>query len=266
MLARLRQILTGSRFGPAEVTKVRQLSPHMIRVTLAGDLIKDFSPHAAGGHFKMVVPGSQETHEDFERLIEAGHFKSEMRTYTIRRVRPEQGELDVDIVTHGDLGRVGPWAQRTEPGDQIVISRCGSPKLITDGVTHVLAAADLTGFPALAAGLESLSNDVLVDAFVEIPSADDIQPVQLPEGISINWLVKSDPYAPSEELIQSMRSAEKPSATSSVFVAGEFSTVADLRAYFRNEVGVPKDHLYVSSYWKAGLNEPAHKIAKAAAA
>ncbi|MEM9153209.1 MAG: siderophore-interacting protein, partial [Cyanobacteria bacterium P01_F01_bin.3] len=126
-------------------------------------------------------------------------------------------------------------------------------------------AADMTGFPALAAGLETLREGVEVDAFVEILSEDDHQPVKLPNGVSINWIVKSDPYAPSTDLINAMRQAKHPDETTSVFVAGEFTTIGALRTYFREDIGVPKERLYVSSYWKAGLDEPAHKVAKAAA-
>lgn len=265
MFARLRQILSGGRFGPAKVTNVQNLTPHMIRVTLKSDLIKDFSPEVAGAHFKLIVPGKGETHDDFERMIEAGDFKSTMRTYTIRYVCPHVSEVDVDIVTHGDLGRVGPWAQTTEIGDDLVISQCGAPKLITEGMTRVLAAADMTGFPALAAGLETLNENVDIDVFVEILSDDDRQPVELPKGASINWIVKPDPYAPSTGLIEAARSAQAPDEKTSVFVAGEFTMVADLRGYFKREIRVPRQRLYLSSYWKAGLDEPAHIVAKAAA-
>lgn len=266
MLARLRRVLSKERFGPAEVTNIRKLTPHMIRLTLTSELIKNFSPQAAGGHFKLVVPGRGETQAKFERMIESDNFKSVMRTYTVRNVRPNLNEVDVDIVTHGDLGRVGPWAQRTQSGDVIVISRCGSPKLNTNGVTRILAAADMTGFPALAAGLETIGEGVQVDAFVEVLSEEDCQPPRLPRGASINWIVKPDPYALGTQLINAMRAADAPDETTSVFVAGEFSMVGDLRTYFRRDLAVPKDRLYASSYWKAGVDEPAHKLAKTAAA
>ncbi|NRA31381.1 MAG: siderophore-interacting protein [Parvularculaceae bacterium] len=265
MYARLRQALLGSRFGLAEVTQVQSLTPHMIRVTLRSEMIRDFSPHAAGGHFKMIVPAQGETPAAFEDMISGGKFKSEMRTYTIRHVRPERQEIDVDIVTHGDLGRVGPWAQRTQAGDTIAISRCGSPKLITHGMTRILAAADMTGFPALAAGLETLGGNVRVDAYVGIPTADDKQPVDLPDGVSINWIVDPDVNGRKQQLIEAMRYADKPDERTSIFVAAEFTTVGALRRHFRDEIHVPKERLYISSYWKSGLDEPSHKMAKAAA-
>ncbi|MEM8785534.1 MAG: siderophore-interacting protein [Pseudomonadota bacterium] len=266
MFQRLRQLLVNSRFGPAEVTAVQQLTPHMIRLTLASDLVREFAPDCAGGHLKLVVPDKDQSPSAFEAFIEAGKFKSQMRTYTIRHARPHAGEIDVDIVTHGDLGQVGPWAQRTSVGEVLVISRCGSPKLITTGVRQVLAAADLTGFPALAAGLETLSGDVAVTAFVEIPSEEDRQPFDAAPGIAVRWIIKPDPSAPGTDLIEAIKSAPAPGPKTSVFVAGEFSTVKALRQYFKKELKVDKAHTYISSYWKVGLDENAHKEVKAAAA
>ncbi|MEM1104762.1 MAG: siderophore-interacting protein [Pseudomonadota bacterium] len=243
-----------------------QLCEHMVRVTLSSDLIADFPSDCAGAHLKLVVPGKGESDGAFEAFVSKANFKTEMRTYTIRHIRRDVSEIDVDIVAHGDLGRVGPWSRRTRPGDVIVISRCGSPKLITRGINRVLAAADLAGFPALAAGLETLSADVVVDAFVEIPTVEDRPPVELAGGARLNWIVNPHSNEPSADLIAAIKAAPPPDANTSVFVAAEFATVATLRADFRGEHGVNRDRLYASSYWKAGADEPTHKIAKAAAA
>ncbi|MEM1151991.1 MAG: siderophore-interacting protein, partial [Pseudomonadota bacterium] len=205
MLKRLISTLIGTRFGTAEVRAVNHITPHMIRVTLKSDIIANFSEDCAGAHLKLVVPDKDQSDDHFADMIEEGAFKREMRTYTIRHARPSEQEIDVDIAVHGDLGRVGPWAQRTQPGDTIVISQCGSPKLITNGISRVLAGADLTSFPALAAGLETLPEEVQVEAFVEIPGPEDEQPADLPAGISINWIIKPDPHAPSDDLISALR-------------------------------------------------------------
>ncbi|MEM1379602.1 MAG: siderophore-interacting protein [Pseudomonadota bacterium] len=266
MLEKLRQFLEGSRFGPAEVKAAEKITPHMVRVTLQSEVAREFSPDCAGAHLKLVVPAKDQNPSAFEAFVEAGQYRPEMRTYTIRHARPDQGEIDIDIVTHGDLGRVGPWAQRTKAGDALVISRCGSPKLITSGAKRILAAADMTGFPALAAGLETLGDNVAIDAFVEILSDHDKQPIKLPSGQSVHWIVKTDPYAPSTDLIDAIKGAATPDASTSVFVAGEFTAVAELRHYFQNELKVDKTMRYISSYWKAGLDENGHKQAKAAAA
>lgn len=260
MFEDLLEIETGIRFAPARVEAVKPLTPHMIRITLKSELIRGFSDTVAGAHFKLVVPTKDQSAEDFINYVAQQNYKSEMRTYTIRNVRPAIGELDVDIVVHGDLGRVGPWAQRTRPGDGIVISICGAPKLITESATRIVAAADLTGFPALAAGLETLDAGIDVSVYVEIPSDGDRQPLNVPDGVDVNWIVKTDPKAPADEMLQAIRGLPEPDQTTSIFVAGEFSMVADLRRYFLRELKTEKSMAYISSYWRAGLIEPDHSL------
>lgn len=264
MLQKLRDLITNGRFAPAKVESVHQLTPHMIRITLKSDLVKSFPETCPGGHLKLIVPAPAQSEESFFDFMAEGNFKSEMRTYTIRHAQTDAGLIDVDIVTHGDLGRVGPWAQRTQTGDTIFISKCGTPKLIAQGVKRIVAAADMTGFPALAAGLETLDHNVQVDAYVEILSADDQQPVRLAKEVNINWIIKPDPYTLGTDLIDSIRGLEPPDEQTSIFVAGEFSTVGSLRTYFQKDLKVDKSMRYISSYWKIGSDEPNHKIAKAA--
>ncbi|EGU61267.1 utilization protein for catechol-siderophore, partial [Vibrio nigripulchritudo ATCC 27043] len=47
-----------------------------------------------------------------------------------------------------------------------------------------------------------------------------------------------------------------------VWCATEFSTMRQLRKYFRNEREVERDEIYISSYWKQGRTEDQHKIDK----
>lgn len=267
MFDNLKNTPMGARLGSAEVKAVRFITPHMVRVTLTGALIAEFSSDTASGYCKLLVPETGQSFEDFEAFVNAGDFKKELRTYTLRYVRPADRELDIDIVTHGDLGRVGTWAQRTQPGDVIVMSRPGALKFDLDHtVKRVLAAADMTSFPALAAKLEALSHSVEIEAYVETLSDEDRQPVDLPDGTSINWIVKSDPSAPSTALIAAMKSAAKPDANTAVFAAGEFALAGEMRQYFAKDLKHDKARTYISSYWKHGLVEPEHKIAKANAA
>lgn len=265
MLTTLKSLLSGGRFAPATVRSITRLSPHMLRIRLHSDMIAGFPKHCAGAHFKMVVPNREQTPQAFAKFVAQGGFKHAMRTYTVRSVQSDAATLDVDIVTHGDVGRVGAWAQRAKPGDDIVISRCGAPKLVVSGMSRIVAATDLTGFPALAAGLETLAPNVHGDAFIEIPHLDDVQPLETDADIRLHWIVKPDPFAPSDGLIDAIKRLDAPDHTTSVFIAAEFSTVAVLRNYFNTVLKVTKAQSYISSYWKAGLNELEHKVVKAAA-
>jgi len=251
------------RFDLATVVRKTQLSPNMIRVTLKAPFIADLPESSIGGHVKLVVPPVGPELEEFRDAVEEGRFKQSLRTYTIRHIRPGRQEADIDFVAHGTEGIAGPWAMRAAPGDVIAMSRPGEAKLKKDGAARYLVATDMAAFPAAAAGLETLPADAKGEAWFEILSADDVQPLDAPVGIAVNWVVKSNPAEQSANLIRALK--ESPvNDDVRVFVAGEHAIAGELRDHFRHEKPVPKQLLYVSSYWKRGLIEQEHKMVKVA--
>ena len=104
----------------AEVVRSERITPHMQRVTFAGDELRSLPPHGFDQWFRLFLPRADGT-TDFDAVPEgfgmAGYLKylmtnaatrPEYRTYTARTFRPEAGELDVDFVAHGDEGVAGP--------------------------------------------------------------------------------------------------------------------------------------------------------------
>ena len=249
------------KFGIAEVINREMISLNMIRVTLQADHIRAFPQSSTGGHIKLVIPVAGDNLIQFERFLSSFGVRKRMRTYTIRHLRQATGEIDIDFVAHGDDGPASAWALSAKVGDFIGLSSPGAPKLKPARSNRYLVAVDMTAFPAAAAGLEALPNDATGDIYTAILSEDDIQPVQAPNGINLHWIVNANPGNGGRALIRAIRS--RPLAgDESVFVAGEYETVGDLRSYFRDERAYPKDQLYISSYWKRGLIEPQHKRVK----
>ena len=119
----------------------------------------------------------------------------------------------------------------------------------------------MTAFPAAAAGLEALPVGASGDMFVEILSGQDIQPIKAPPGIKLHWIVNEHPRQGSQALVEAVKN-QSLNGDESIFVAGEYSSVGDLRQYFREEKSYPKEQLYISSYWKRGLIESEHKQVK----
>jgi NADPH-dependent ferric siderophore reductase len=125
-----------------------------------------------------------------------------LRTYTVRRARPLDGEVDVVLVNHETAGAAtGPairWLQAAVPGDEIILvgpdARSPEKHQGIDwrpgAASRLLLAGDETAAPAIAAILESLAGrpEVTARAFIEVPDARDRLPAELPDNTRIHWL------------------------------------------------------------------------------
>lgn len=251
------------RFAEALVLRTEQLSPHMVRLTFRSDFATEFPTGAPGSYLKVLAPPPGEAAPP---AFDPDTFKTRIRTYTLRHVRPAEAEFDIDFVVHGEDGIAGPWAAQAGPGDRVLVSRPGRLKFGTAGAGWHLFVADMAAIPAAAVEMEALPDSARGDAFFEILSGEDRQPVRAPEGLNIHWIVKSDAHAPGEALVRAVQDASWRAGEPSVFVAGEFALAGALRSHFRQGRPTRKDLTYVSSYWKLGLVEPEHKAFKAQAA
>ncbi len=248
------------RMNIAQVTWVENISPNMIRVRLQSETIREFPTGIEGGHLKLVIPLPEQNEKAFGRFLGGFGVRKRMRTYTVRHLYRETGEIDVDFVAHGDEGPASSWALSAKVGSFIGFSFPGHPKLKRSRSEKYLIAVDMTAFPAAAAGVEALPAHAKGDFYVEILSEDDVQPINAPSGINLHWIIKSSANDETH-LVNAIRRYPL-SGEESVFIAGEFETVGALRYYFRQEQTYPKDQLYISSYWKRGLIEAEHKRVK----
>lgn len=199
------------QFFDASVAAVRRLGPSFVRLTLTGPELAGFGAAGCDQRFKLVLSRDD---DGLDRLRECGQDwypefcampgeqRPVIRTYTVRAVRPECAELDVDVVLHGvDDGHAGPaasWAAAAVPGDRIVLlgpDRPGSGRpwgvewAPPAAARSLLLAGDETAVPAVCAILESLGNGPRsVTALLEVPEAGDAMDVALPAGGTLRWL------------------------------------------------------------------------------
>lgn len=126
--------------------------------------------------------------------------RNPLRTYTIRRVRPAQAEVDVDFVVHPDTGPASRWVSTARVGDELMLigpdalarpTRAGIAWQPGDA-DALLLAGDETATPAICAILESLRPDETGHAFIEIPDAADALEVAAPVGVALTWLPRGD--------------------------------------------------------------------------
>lgn len=243
-----------ARPAPRTMTVLRshQLTPHMLRLTLGGSNMADFPAGQKGGYVKLML------------RPDGGEGKPTLRTYTIRDQRSD--ELDIDFVLHidgeGEAGPATSWAMAAKPDEEIEVGGPGPAKPLPPGFNNYLIAGDMTALPAIAANLEDLPADASGIAVLEIQDEADRQNLAAPANMEIRWLVNPQPGTQPEALAQALREHGWPDGRNYCWAACEFSAMRHLRSYLREEQGLGADQLYLSSYWKSGLTEEAHKIAK----
>lgn len=251
-----------SKPAPRDLTVIgkQYVTPNMLRVTLGGDGIKDFPEDQASAYVKLIFPIKN---DEKDRVLR--------RTYTVRHDRiTDQGRvIDLDFVMHGasddDLDHGGPasnWAVDCKPGDVITVGGPGPKKLVDPTADWFLIAGDMTALPAMSVNLEILPADARGYAVIEVQSEADMQNLIKPDNITIEWVINPHPGTQNTALSDVVKKLPWHDGRPSVWAACEFTSMKELRSYFRNDRGLGKDDFYISSYWKLGMNEDNHKVIK----
>ena len=256
----------------ATVAAVDDLSPHLRRVTFVAPRIAEAVTAGPDQRIKVLLappdgteiklPSGPEWYPEWcaqpveERFI--------MRTYTVRALRPEVAELDIEFVLHGVNGPASAWVSEARAGDQVglilpfAVDTTSTKSLLHSGVDYVppatsarrILVADETALPALAGILEQLPAAVHATVFVEVPDADDIRPLPTPGSADITWLSPAGDSPPS--LLEALKSSDLPYDADYAWVAGESSMIKAVRRHLVNAVGMPKAAISFQGYWKRG--------------
>lgn len=221
----------------------------MRRITLSGNDLSDFPDNMSGGYIKLI----------FSR---EGNYKPNLRTYTIAQQRHDNNEIDIDFMLHGDSGLAASWANNAKVGDSIEIAG-GSPKT---GMNHnadwFLIAGDMTALPAICVNLRSLPENAKGFIYIEILSEADKRSIEKPINMEIIWVVNPKPGSDETPLANAINQCTWLSGEVSAWAACEFKTMKKIRQFLKIDHALPKERLYISSYWKNGLIEEEHKLVK----
>lgn len=217
------------RLFTAEVARLRRLSPTFLRVTFTGADLDAFADPGYDQRIKLVFPNPV---HGFRHLPDGANWyprwralpaelRNPYRTYTVRAVRRQAREVDVDIVLHADGGAYGDhgpaarWAASAQRGDRLVImgpdqgypgdhgGREFQPALAS---RTLLLAGDETAVPAIAAILERLPARSRGDAVLEVPYQGDVLDLKAPPMVTMTWLPRSG-AAHGSRLVPAVRAA-----------------------------------------------------------
>jgi NADPH-dependent ferric siderophore reductase len=292
------------RFFSAAVARVQRLSPSFVRLTLAGPELTRFGVGGADQRIKLVI--SRDGGPVRELLSDGPGWYQEycalpdeqrphLRTYTVRAARPEQGEIDVDVVLHGvSDGAPAPaagWAAAAVAGDPIVLlgpdrpgtGRAWGVEWAPPAEGTLFLAGDETAVPAISAIVEALAAERRTIAVLEVPEAGDVLSLAVPPGVEVRWLIRGH-RARGEALGPAVLAAlrelgvaapaagqdpedvdldggilwEVPEAGADgcyAWLAGEAGMVKKLRRRLVRDLGVPRTAVAFMGYWRLGAAE-----------
>ncbi|MCW2514860.1 MAG: FAD-binding 9, siderophore-interacting domain protein [Mycobacterium sp.] len=271
--------MAGRPIHTFEVVRSEQLTPHMVRVVLGGGFTT-FSPSDfTDSYVKIVLPKPGTDVSALARPLTLDSFQClpaeqqpVVRTYTVRRVDRERGEISIDFVVHGEHGVAGPWASSVQPGDPAYLMGPSGAYAPDPAADWHLLAGDEAGLPAISAALEALAPDAVGQAFIEVSGPDDELPLVAPEGVDVRWiyrggradLVSEEHAGDHAPLIAAVKEAQWLPGQVQVFIHGEAQAVMhNLRPYVRKERGVDAKWASISGYWRRGRTEETFRQWKA---
>jgi len=227
------------------------ITPHYIRVVFAltdqqVSLLKNISP---GRHNKIFIPAS-------------GQYPAVSRTYTTRHLDPLRKELWIDFLAHGDNGPASKWAGQAIIGDMLEIGMKQSDKPLLPHANEYLLAGDSTAIPVISAMLRQLPKNARAKVILEVHGKQHEQELSSEAGLSLQWVYNPHPEKNSD-LAAVIGNMVATGFKGFVFVAAEYHTVRDLKAYFRQELALPAEQYSIVSYWTRGLSEQHSAVKRA---
>lgn len=243
------------------VKRISELSPAMRRITLTGPDLPEFLSSSFDDHVKLILPAVQGEEPNMPVVGENGmqfdesRPKPVMRDYTPRHYDPVTNELDIDFV----LDHEGPatnWATKAEVGHYVGIGGPrGSFVIPTDFDWHLLIA-DEAALPALSRRLEELPETTRAIAIIKLRNKDLKVELNNNCPADIYWVTETEDAKDGQNALETTaRSLNLPEGDGFVWAAGEYSDIKALRAYVADELGIDKNRVRASSYWRVAMSD-----------
>ncbi|MGO3885093.1 MAG: siderophore-interacting protein [Mycetocola sp.] len=206
---------TASAPVPVAVSAITDVGPRLRRFTFTGPSAGELADNRRDQRIKILFPREGVDLDSFPldedwytqwRLLD-NNDRPVMRTYTLRHVRPERGEFDVDIVLHGRTGPASSWALDARIGDEVIVIgpngnyegpwvRTGVDWHPPQEAAHLLVVGDETALPALAGIVETFTERTRATVIVELPDAGDAVIIGehggVPSGVTVRVLERGD--------------------------------------------------------------------------
>lgn len=243
--------------GVLKLKEKRYVTPHYLRVVLEGEELENFKDARVGDNNKLAIPKDKNVPLSLE---ESANPNYTIRTYTLKGLDLEKGEMTIDFVTHGDVGVASLWAINAEKGDEIGVFMKAKTKPFYQLADWYCFVGDHPALPVISTILELLPEDAVGSVILEVYGHEDVIELQKPKNIEITWLFNSTP-GQNSTLVEKfsdfdLNAHKKPF----IFVAAEYNSVKAIQKILRNIENLERKQWYAYSYWKYGQAEDKSKF------
>lgn len=284
-----------------QLAQIQKISPTMTRFTFQGEQLDQVLSYAPDQRVKLFFPvihdpaqtqwleNSPEWYQHYRQLPE--QIRPPMRTYTIRHLRPELKQVDIDFAMHGATGPASTWAEQAKLGDHLQMAapnanwlgeRAGFEWQPPQQARQILLMADETALPAVAGIIDQLiqqNTQAQVNVYIEMPSElDQVTFVEHP-NIKIQWFHRGHGQQPGHQLIETVhqlfqvqnqpqielddinideeilwftKNEQQAQQTFYAWVAAESAAVLAIRRFLVQDCGIDKQCLNFMGYWRKG--------------
>ena len=250
------------------VLRTEQLSSALVRVVFGGPGLDGFEPVPwtdAYVNLLFVPPGAPYA-VPFD-LTEARSLDRERwpvpRRFTVRRWDGLRRELWIDFVIHGESGTAGRWAQLAEPGDLLQFSGPSGGYRPDPEIPAHLFVGDESALPAIAASLEAVpaGAHAVVVGLVDGPAGE--LALESPARLSVTWLHRTALATSAEDaLVAAVEALSLDPDQVQAFVHGDAVETRAVRRHLLGDVGMPRERLSVSPYWRRTFTDESWREVK----
>jgi len=243
------------------VKSILDISPNLKRITFTCKDIANFPSFCPGAHIKVFFPLPHQTIPQLPTQSSKGNTwadKSEkplIRTYSVRKIRTQLEEIDIEFVLHGDTSPASRFAEQVKVGDVLGLSRPSGPDPMVPETDFFSLTGDLTALPAIAAMLEAMPSNQKGQVRVAVLEKEDCIPLIKPEGIQVKYYIRDNASLIRDVLEHSATQVGAIQNKVHYWIAGEEGLVVPIRQFLLKEMKIMKMNMYAIPYWREDLKE-----------
>lgn len=249
MAKQIQSVSHEMKMRPVQVAAIEQINSRMVRITLQGEELHDFSSPSPDDHVKIFfpVPGEAEPRKNFEGQLDTQYA----RDYTPLHFDAAARSLQIDFALHG-AGLGSNWAEKAKVGDKLCVGGPRASRIVPYEFDGYVLIGDECSIPSVRRRLAELPAGAKAKVLLEVESKSDKQAFTTKAQVHVQWVFRNGrkPTEPAVMLAE-VRAMDFPAGDCFAWVSMEKSTAMAVKQELIDEHGQPEEWIKATGYWKA---------------